>query len=160
MAAPKGNQFWKQRSKHGRDKLFKTPELLLEAAQQYFQWCDDNPWISRKSGTNPKGATSEEKPTQRPYTLSGLMVYVGANTDYWRQFKLQKHEDFSTVIKEIENIIETQQFEGAITGVFNANIIARKLGLVDKKEVKEVKESRAEIEKEINELIEKKLKKD
>lgn len=26
MAAPKGNQFWMLRSKHGRDKLFATPE--------------------------------------------------------------------------------------------------------------------------------------
>ena len=28
MAAPKGNQFWMLRSKHGRDKLFATPEAL------------------------------------------------------------------------------------------------------------------------------------
>lgn len=28
MGAPKGNQFWKLRSKHGRDKLFSSPEIL------------------------------------------------------------------------------------------------------------------------------------
>ena len=38
MAAPKGNQFWMLRSKHGRDKLFATPEALWEAACEYFQW--------------------------------------------------------------------------------------------------------------------------
>lgn len=42
MAAPKGNQFWMLRSKHGRDKLFATPEALWEAACEYFQWCDEN----------------------------------------------------------------------------------------------------------------------
>ena len=30
MAAPKNNSFWKMRSKHGRDKIFKTPEIMLE----------------------------------------------------------------------------------------------------------------------------------
>lgn len=35
----------------------------------------------------------------------------------------------------MEETIETQQFEGACVGAFNANIIARKLGLVDKQEV-------------------------
>ena len=44
MAAPKGNQFWKLHSKHGRDTLFSTPDLMWEAACEYFQWCDDNPW--------------------------------------------------------------------------------------------------------------------
>ena len=43
MAATKGNQFWKARVKHGRDKTFKTPELMLEAAFDYFNWVEDNP---------------------------------------------------------------------------------------------------------------------
>lgn len=135
MAAPKGNQFWKLRSKHGRDKLFKTPKLLIEAAYEYFEWCDDNPWVSSKSGNTPKGPTSEEKPTQRPYTLGGLVGYLGANKDFWAQFKASNPKGFSIVIKEIENIIETQQFEGAIVGAFNPNIIARKLGLSDSTKV-------------------------
>ena len=49
MAAPKGNKFWMLRSKHGRDKLFATPELLWDAACEYFQWCDENPWTTRKA---------------------------------------------------------------------------------------------------------------
>ena len=36
---------WMLRSKHGRDKLFATPELLWDAACEYFQWCDENPWV-------------------------------------------------------------------------------------------------------------------
>ena len=37
MAAPKGNRFWEVRSKHGRDKILKTPEIMWEAAKQYFE---------------------------------------------------------------------------------------------------------------------------
>ena len=43
MAAPKGNSFWKQRTKHGRDKIFANADLMWEAACEYFQWVEDNP---------------------------------------------------------------------------------------------------------------------
>lgn len=36
MSAPKGNQFWKLRNKHGRSKRFASPEQLWEAACEYF----------------------------------------------------------------------------------------------------------------------------
>jgi hypothetical protein len=61
MAAPKGNQFWKLRSKHGRDKLFASPELLLESACEYFQWCDENPWLSIETTTSDKGTFTKEQ---------------------------------------------------------------------------------------------------
>lgn len=33
MSAPKGNQFWKLRNRHGRSKRFASPEQLWEAVQ-------------------------------------------------------------------------------------------------------------------------------
>lgn len=136
MAAPKGNKFWENRSKHGRSKLFATPALLWDAACEYFTWCDDNPIIKKdvvRSGKNAGDII--DIPMQRPYSLSGFLFYVGAGDAYWRQFKAADHEDFSTVINDIEKVIETQQFDGATVGIFNSNIIARKLGLVDKTDV-------------------------
>lgn len=134
MAAPIGNQFWKLRSKHGRDKLFATPDLLWEAACEYFEWCDSNPWMYTKTKTRENNNETEETPTQRPYTLSGLCLYCDCSQSFWRKFKSENHEDFFSVIMRIEEVIETQQFEGAMVGAFNANIIARKLGLSDKQE--------------------------
>lgn len=134
MAAPKGNQFWKLRSKHGRDKLFATPDLLWEAACEYFEWCDKNPWINKKTKTKTGPSETEESPTQRPYSLSGFLLYVDASEEYWREFKKAEHEDFFGVITRIEQTIETQQYEGAAVGAFNANIVARKLGISEKME--------------------------
>ena len=135
MAAPKGNQFWKLHSKHGRDTLFSTPDLMWEAACEYFQWCDDNPWRVVKNKTKGKIKEKEDSPTQRPYTLSGFLFYIGANNGYWSEFKSsQKYEAFSEVVSRIENIIETQQLEGAIVGAFNPSLIARKLGLAEKQD--------------------------
>lgn len=135
MAAPKGNQFWKLRSKHGRDKLFETPDLLWDAACEYFQWCDEHPWATTKTKTSKYKKEKEEIPVQRPYSLTGMLLYMGASEEYWREFKKAKHFDFLGVIADIEAVINTQQFEGAAVGAFNANIISRKLGLADKSEI-------------------------
>lgn len=137
MAAPKGNKFWLNRSKHGRDKLFSTPDLLWEAATEYFTWCDNNPWLKKeaiKSGDMCGELVSI--PTQRPFTLSGFLLYIGASEGYLRQFKTTASEDFLTVIENIEQAMYTQKFEGAAVGAFNANIIARDLGLAEKSEGK------------------------
>lgn len=129
--------FWKRRAKHGRDKLFANAELLWKAACNYFEWCDENPWI--KKDWVGKDAEEVERPVARPYTLSGLCLYLGVGEAYFRQFKSEQKKcppDFSTVIDQIYSTIETQQFEGAAVGAFNANIISRKLGLADKQETK------------------------
>jgi hypothetical protein len=148
MAAPEGNQFWKLRSKHGRDKLFKTPQALWEAACEYFQWCDDNPLMAseQRKGTVviPKNFEGEmpdalvELPRMRPYTLTGLCIYLDCNSAYFRQFKADETrctKDFATVISRVEDVIYTQKFEGAAAGFLNHNIIARDLGLRDNKDV-------------------------
>jgi hypothetical protein len=136
-AAPKENQFWKLRSKHGRDKLFETPELLWEAACEYFEWCDENPLM--EVDFKGKDADRVEIPKMRPFTLQGLCLYLDCNTAYLRTFKSQskgKHEDFNAVITKIEEVIYNQKFTGAAAGFLNPNIIARDLGLADKKEEK------------------------
>jgi hypothetical protein len=136
MAAPKGNQFWKLRSKHGRDKLFASPELLWEAACEYFEWCEKNPLI--EIDFKGKDADRVELPKMRAFTLQGLCLYLGCNTDYFKNFRNQERagiEDFSPVIAMIEDTIYNQKFTGAAAGFLNANIISRDLGLLDRKEL-------------------------
>lgn len=114
MAAPTGNKFWMLRSKHGRDKLFSTPELLWEAACEYFQWCDENPWLSKKAiqktvpvrrkkgkkveTVNEQQVQQEVSPTSRPYSLTGFCIYVGASSKWWSTFRSEcrnkNDEDF------------------------------------------------------------------
>jgi hypothetical protein len=137
MPAPKGNEFWKLRSKHGRDKLFATPDLLWEAACEYFQWCIDNPLIE----IDFRGKNSDEVklPKMRAFTLHGLSLYLHCNTKYLNDFydsvrgkTDEKSKDFSEVITRIRETIYNQKFTGAAAGFLNPNIIARDLGLSDK----------------------------
>jgi len=135
--APIGNRFWELRSKHGRDKLFATPELMWEAASEYFEWCVDNPLI--EIDFVGKDATQVEKPKMRPFTMQGLCGYLDCNVNYFNQFaeSLKGKEDkisrdFSLILTRIRETVYNQKFSGAAAGFLNANIIARDLGLIDK----------------------------
>lgn len=130
MAAPVGNRFWELRSKHGRDKIFESPEMLWKSACEYFEWCEENPW--QEQDWVGKDGDEVVKNKVRPFTLSGLCVYLDCAEITLREYG--KKEDFSAVYTRIEQIVRTQKFEGAATGFFNANIIARDLGLVNKTE--------------------------
>jgi len=136
MAFEKGNRFWEQRSKHGRDKIFASPEIMWEAAKEYFEWCDANPLI--EIDFKGKDADRVEIPKMRAFTIQGLCLYLDCNTQYFKNFKTQERkdkDDFSLVITRIEEIIYNQKFTGAAAGFLNPNIIARDLGLSDKKEL-------------------------
>lgn len=147
MAAPKGSSFWMRRTKHGRKAIFDKPEVLWKVALEYFNYCDKNPWYRNeaiKSGEN--AGKIIPIPTQRPYTIEGFCIYAGVGKNYLEQFEksltvmagnikaAEKQDNYSGIITRIKEIIRTQKFEGATVGAFNANIIARDLGLVDKKD--------------------------
>lgn len=146
--APLGNQFWKLRSKHGRDRLFATPAELREACAEYFQWCDDNPFYKSEAKTVNIGDYQSkveivELPVMRPYTIQGLCLYLDCNTRFLYDFEdsLKGKEDdlskdFSHILTHAREVIYNQKFSGAASGFFNANIIARDLGLTDKKDIK------------------------
>lgn len=150
MGAPKENQFWKQRSKHGRDKIFSKPEILWEEACRYFEWCDENPLgkIEQARGGKGKkdlavtsqGVKSEdtgliELPLMRAYTWEGLELFLGIESLRWYKTS-PEYKDFLQVITHIGKIIYNQKFTGAAAGLLNSNIITRDLGLSDKKEHK------------------------
>lgn len=131
--APKGNQFWLLRSKHGRDKLFSSPKLLWDAACEYFQWCKDHP-ITANQAVKAGDHFGEQVMVDldRPFTISGLCIYLDCDEDTLNNYGSNKdYKDYFGVVSKIKRIIYTQKFEGAAVGIFNANIIARDLGLSD-----------------------------
>lgn len=135
--APKGNEFWKQRTKHGRNKIFGTPGAMWEAACEYFQWVSDNPLKESKAFSYDGQGFSHEIPKMRAMTLEGLCIFLGVNTKYFAQFELRLDlstklgEDFSNVLCNIRDVIREQKFTGAAAGLLNPTIIARDLGLKD-----------------------------
>ena len=124
-----GNEFWKLRSKHGRDRLISNPKLLLEAAYEYFAWCYENPL--HVIDFRGKDIQEVQLPKPRVFQKSGLARYVGVSK--WETIKSLKSvsKDFLETIETIETIIYEQKFEGASVGIFNPSIMARDLKLAD-----------------------------
>lgn len=141
MGAPIGNQFWRMRSKHGRDKIFANPETMLEACYEYFKYqTEERLWL-KKEAVKGGEFTGQiiDVPTATPFSFRLLCSFLHVNSQYFNEFEKtltpkenKIHKDFSEVITHIREVIEEQQLEGATVGAFNANIVARRLGLADK----------------------------
>lgn len=133
MAAPKGNQFWKARSKSGRDKIFKTPKALRAAAEEYFKWVDENPLWEDRVAQYQGEPVSLPVAKMRAMTITGFCRFVHIDHETWSLYRERK--DFIGITREIDGIIRDQKFAGAAADLLNANIIARDLGLADKKQL-------------------------
>jgi hypothetical protein len=149
----------------GRPREFATPEALLEGALEYFAWADENPWVKNEALKKPyqrpvivRGKETKRMewvymvkvPTQRPYSLAGFGTYHAVSQQFILDLEKRMVEqeksgrdekaraeatEFLRVIAYVRTAIASQQWEGASTGAFNANIIARTLGLTDKKDI-------------------------
>ena len=68
----------------------------------------------------------------RAMTIAGLCLFLGISHETWSNYRDKK--DFIGVTTWAEQIIYNQKFTGAAADMLNANIIARDLGLSDKKD--------------------------
>lgn len=127
MAPPTGNKFWEARIKHGRGKKFETPQDLFDSCAEYFQWIEENPIWSVK----PMNSNGEivDHPVQHPrvMTIRGLCSFLDISPDTWSNYK--HRDNYSDIVGRIEGYIYDYKLAGAAAGLFNANIIARELGL-------------------------------
>lgn len=131
MAAPKGNEYYLLRSKDGRDTTY-TPDTLLEKANEYFNWCLENPLQEEQIVKYKDYYEKVHINKMRPFSIQGFCNFAEiVEKTFWNY---QNTDEFLQVTTRIRTIIENQQFEGAAGGFLNPNIIARKLGLVDKSE--------------------------
>jgi hypothetical protein len=127
-----GNRFWEARSSHGRNPKFDAPDMLEDAIRQYFEWNESNPLYEAKLVSFQGVSTVEAIPKLRAMTIAAMCMYIGITDETWREWK-QSRSDFSLVIAWAESTIYRQKFEGASADLLNPNIIARDLGLADKK---------------------------
>ncbi len=129
MAAPKENSFWKARSYHGRKPIYSDPDKFYDACCKYFEWIEEHPLFSTKPMVEDKVIRDVPISHMRIMTITGCARYIGMTFNTWTQYR--EKEDFSNIIKEVEQIIFDQKLSGAAAGLLNANIISRELGLKD-----------------------------
>lgn len=134
-----GNRIWELSSPGpGRRPTFADAEELWAAAVEYFEWVEANPLKEAKAFAYEGRVKVEELPRMRAMTIGGLCLSIGISTETWRGWKTVDHElhrpDLVDIIGRVEAVIHEQKFTGAAADLLNANIIARDLGLADKRE--------------------------
>lgn len=125
----------------GRPKKIESSEQLWKLFRQYKKWAKDTPRL--KQDFVGKDGDEVHRKLERPLTFVEFEAYLFERMiisdlgDYERN-KENRYAEFTTIIRAIKNVIEADQFGGAAVGIFQHNIIARKLGLADKQEARQV----------------------
>lgn len=128
-----GNKFWKARSSAGIKPKFETPEALEAACMEYFDWVHENPIMTVELVKHAGNAKQVQVPKMRAMTIGSLCLFIDVTQRNWIKWR-EDRPDLSPVMTRVEEIIRAQKFEGAAADLLNPNIIARDLGLADKKE--------------------------
>jgi hypothetical protein len=118
----------------GLHKNIKTPEELWELFIEFVKWIEKNPIIEKVVHSKTGAIIDLDK--QRPLTWSRFDTWVmdkGIIQDLedYRQNTDGRYEEFKGITSRIRKVMYANKFEGASVNIFNANIIARDLGLKD-----------------------------
>lgn len=129
------NLFVPFNAKVGRPRKFANPQALLKAFHDYLEDRKSRPLVSKESEYGDVGESSisktREKMKNHPLSIVDFCVYLGCSRNWWNELP----SEFLGVKNRISDYIFSYQLKGAETGEFNANIVARELGLADKKEI-------------------------
>jgi len=109
--------------------------------RQYEKWAKENPYLKQDF----VGKDGDEITRKFERSLSFVQfeafllkrLIINDLGDYAKN-KDDRYADFAPIIRAIKTIIEADQFDGAVAGIYKENIIARKLGLADKQEARQV----------------------
>lgn len=126
-----------------KKKYIETPEKLWELFTEYVKHEQANPMY--KVEYVGRDGEKANTPLQTPIIFEGFECWLadqGIINDLgdYSSNKDGRYDEYATIITRIRNNCFAQNFKGASVGLFNANIIAKKLGLVEKKQT-EIKNS-------------------
>jgi hypothetical protein len=119
------------------EKNIKTPEALYEQFEAYKTLCKSNP--KKENFWSSKSDKEVSVSREIPLTWNGFELYlrkekVLCKLDDYKANKDGRYTEYADIIHVIDIEIYEDKFSGAVAGIFQHNIIARDLGLVEKKE--------------------------
>lgn len=118
----------------GRPRKFRQPIKLLEAFGEYLEDRKSREIEIKESEEGFYGEADHSKTKTKtfmhPLSIADFCIFLGMSRAWWNALP----EEFLGVKEKIADYIFTYQLKGAEVGLFNANIVARELGLADKRE--------------------------
>lgn len=131
---PNLERLFEETSNRGR-KLSYTPEQLVDEFGKYVESLAESPIelvTEYKGGKSP--GTKTERFSRPPKVTDFVVRWLGKSMAWWAQISESKKrgEQFFNIKDKITQYCYDCKLDGAIVGIYNANIIARDLGLQDK----------------------------
>lgn len=127
----------------GKPKYIETPEKMWEYFQEYKIHTKNNPIrVNDFRGGVPVEVFLEK---ERPLTLEGFEMYCFENgiisdlSHYFCNLD-NRYSDYVAICLRIRKAIREDQISGGMAGIYNPSITQRLNNLVERTEVKEVKE--------------------
>lgn len=118
----------------GRPKNIESPEQLLMLFKEYQDYTKANP--KHKHDFVGKDANEVYRELEVPLTWWGFECFlydreiINDLGDYEKN-KDGRYTEYAPIISRIKTYIRTDQYNGGATGIYQHNIIARTLGLVE-----------------------------
>ena len=115
-----------------KHKYIETPEKLMQLFKDYVLHERDNPMFKREYVG--KDGAEKDTPLETPITFEGFECYLSEREiiedlgDYSSN-KDGRYDEYATIISRIRKNCFVHNYKGAAVGLFNANLIARKLGI-------------------------------
>lgn len=125
-------------------KLISDPRILWKLFEDYKTHIKSDPYIV--VDYVGKDATPVNRMKEKPLTMVGFEVYVanqpGMPWDLDQYFANTNgsYSNYSSICTRIRKAIVEDQIGGGMAGHYNASLTARLNGLVDRQEVKTIKE--------------------
>lgn len=122
-------------TKKEKGKYIENSDILWELFENYVLHERNNPMY--KVEYVGKDGRIENTPLETPITFEGFECYLADKNiinslgDYVSN-KGGSYDEYSTIITRIQKNCFVHNFKGASVGLFNPNIIAKKLGLVER----------------------------
>ena len=125
-------------------KLSYTPQQVVEEFRQYVESLAANPIeveteYQRQTqtigeSTSRQGQMRKQRFSRPPKVTDFVVRWLGKSMQWWSDISNSKRlgKQFSDIKNKITQYCYDCKLDGAIVGIYNANIIARDLGLHDK----------------------------
>lgn len=133
-----GNTLWQLSAKKILDgrRSFQWPHELLTELVNFFNWIHDNPLQEAKLTSFQGSSAIENIPRMRAVTQQSMWLYCGISRAKWGKYRLGNDlEGFQEVVEWAEDMMHTINFEGGASGLLNAMLVARQLGLAERTEL-------------------------
>jgi len=118
-----------------KHKYIETPERLWQLFEKYVLHEKNSPMFKREYVG--KDGIEKDTPLETPITFEGFECYLSdkgviEDLGQYSANRDEAYSDYVPIITRIRKNCYVHNFKGAAVGMFNANLISRKLGLTEK----------------------------